>query len=142
MTLKQQFDDQGYLLLEGFNTPEACDALVQRGEELSRDFQPDDHPSIFQTDEQTRTSDDYFLDSGGRISYFFEKDAFDQTGQLKNDIFHSLNKIGHGLHDLDPIFANFSRSPQMKKLAADLGLSDSLLIQSMLIFKHARIGAW
>ena len=140
MTLKQQFENQGFLVLENFNTTEACDALMNRGEELSKNFRPDNHPSIFQTDEQTRTSDDYFLDSGGRISYFFEKDAFDQTGQLKNDIFHSLNKIGHGLHDLDPVFDGFSRSPQMKKLAADLGLSDSLLIQSMLIFKHARIG--
>lgn len=54
MTLKQQFDDQGYLVLEDFNSPEACDVLVQRGEELSRDFQPN---------EQTRTSDDYFLNS-------------------------------------------------------------------------------
>ena len=62
------------------------------------------------------------------------------NGELKTDLFHSLNKIGHGLHDFDPVFNNFSRSPQMKRLAAELSLEDYLIIQSMLILKHARIG--
>ena len=60
-------------------------------EEYDNNFDFDGHPSIFQTNEQTRTSDDYFLNSGGNISYFFEKDAFDQKGNLKRDLFHSLN---------------------------------------------------
>ena len=34
----------------------------------------------------------------------------------------------------------FSRSPQMQQLATDLRLNDFLMIQSMMIFKHARIG--
>ena len=61
--------------------------------------------------------------------------------KLINSLFHSLNKIGHALHDLDPVFNRFSRSPQMKQLVTALGLDDYLIIQSMLIFKHARIGA-
>ena len=44
------------------------------------------------------------------------------------------------MHDLDPVFNRFSRSPQMKRLAAELNLSESLIIQSMYIFKHAKIG--
>lgn len=113
---------------------------MQRAEELANGFNYDGHPSVFQTSEQTRTSDDYFLDSGDKIAYFFEKDAFDPSGNLKKDLFHSLNKIGHALHDLDPVFNAFSRSLQMKQLAADLELDQNLLIQSMMIFKHARIG--
>ena len=31
------------------------------------------------------------------------KRRFDETGNLRNDLFHSLNKIGHALHDLDPV---------------------------------------
>jgi len=44
------------------------------------------------------------------------------------------------MHDLDEVFNDFTRSPQMKKLAADLALEDWLVIQSMYIFKHAKIG--
>jgi len=136
----ESFRKNGYLVLEGFNTPEECDAIMKRSEELAADFNYDGHPSVFQTNEQTRTSDDYFLDSGDKISFFFEKDAFGQNGKLKTDLFHSLNKIGHALHDLDPVFNSFTRSPQMKQLVADLQLEDNIIIQSMQILKHARIG--
>ena len=136
----QQFRNDGFLVLEGFNTAAACDALMKRGEELAAGFNFDGHPSVFQTSNQAKTTDDYFLNSGDKIAYFFEKDAFDATGKLKTDLFHSLNKIGHALHDLDPLFNNFSRSAQMKKLAHELELDNWLIIQSMLILKHAKIG--
>ena len=139
-TLLHQFQSQGFLVFPDFNTAAECETLTRRGKELTNAFNYDGHPSIFQTNEQSRTSDDYFLHSGDKISFFFEKDAFDASGKLKTDLFHSLNKMGHALHDLDPVFNDFSRSPQMKKLAKDLELHDSLLIQSMLIFKHARVG--
>lgn len=138
--LHRQFNDNGYLVLENFNSPTACDALMQRAQELAAGYDYKGHPSVFQTSEQSKSTDDYFLESGDRISFFFEKDAFDEKGELKNDLFHSLNKIGHALHDLDPVFNSFSRSPQMKKLSNELALNEAVIIQSMMIFKHARIG--
>lgn len=135
-----QFKQNGYLVLDHFNTPEACDALMERARELSGRFNYQGHPSVFQTTDQQQTTDAYFLDSGDKISFFFEKDAFAEDGSLKQEIFRSLNKIGHALHDLDPVFDAFSRSEPMKQLSADLGLHDWVMIQSMYIMKHARIG--
>lgn len=139
-SIQQQFSEQGYLVLENFNTAAACDALMKRGEELAGAYNFDGHPAVFQTSNQEEISSDYFLNSGSNISFFFEKDSFDEKGQLKTDLFRSMNKIGHALHDLDPLFNTFSRSPQMKELAASLGLDEYVIIQSMLILKHARVG--
>ena len=136
----QQFQENGFLVLEGFNTGKECDELMKRAAELAGNYNYEGHPSVFQTSDQAKTSDDYFMNSGDRISFFFEKDAFDVSGKLKNDLLHSLNKIGHALHDLDPVFNRFTRSVQMKELTEELGLHDSVVIQSMYIFKHAKIG--
>ena len=139
-TKAQQFNSQGYLILENFVPHQACDALMLWAETLAEGFDYKGQASVFQTSEQSKSTDDYFLDSGDKISFFFEKDAFDEKGELKNDLFHSLNKIGHALHDLDPVFESFSRSEEMRQLSNELLLQDHLLIQSMMIFKHAKIG--
>ena len=91
----EQFQRDGFLILEGFNSESECSELINRAAELTADFDYDGHPSVFQTSEQERTSNDYFLQSGDRISFFFEKDAFGDDGRLRDDLFHSLNKIGH-----------------------------------------------
>ncbi len=137
---KQQFEEQGYLIIEDFNTATACDELMKQGESLANDFNFEGHTSVFQTTDQATTTDDYFLNSGDNISFFFEKNTFDTNGKLQTDLFHAMNKIGHALHDLDPVFNAFSRSAQMKELAQAMGLQQHVIIQSMLILKHAKIG--
>lgn len=134
------YDRDGFLLLENFMSDEACLKLQERSAQLLAGFDADRVRSIFSTREQTRTSDDYFLSSGDRISFFFEEAAFGPEGELRQSKELSINKIGHALHDLDPVFDRFSRTPELKSLAADLGFTRPLLLQSMYIFKQPHIG--
>lgn len=134
------YDDRGYLVLERFVDAADCDRLRARAEELVREFDPAEVVSIFSTHEQNRVTDEYFLTSGDKIRFFFEENAFHPDGTLKYEKESSINKIGHALHDLDPAFNRFSRSPKVKELAAAIGHEHSYLLQSMYIFKQPNIG--
>jgi phytanoyl-CoA hydroxylase len=135
-----RFEADGYLVLDGFVEPAACAALRARAAELLAGFDPASHRSVFTTDEQARRTDAYFLDSAERIAFFFEEEAFDEAGALRGPVERSINKIGHALHDLDPVFDAFSRTPALAALIASLGVDDARLIQSMYIFKQPHIG--
>ena len=80
------------------------------------------------------------MESSDKIRFFFEENAFNPDGTLKQSKEQSINKIGHALHDCDPIFDQFSRAAKVKELIRDLGLTNPLLMQSMYIFKQPKIG--
>lgn len=129
----------GFLVLENFVAAEACDRLRARANELVAAFDPGGEIlPIFTTKNHAR--DQYFLDSADKIRLFFEEDAFDEHGRLRQSKALSINKIGHAMHDLDPVFDAFSRTPELAQLASDLGHRDPLLLQSMYIFKQPNIG--
>jgi phytanoyl-CoA hydroxylase len=119
----------GFLVVPDFLPAADCDALQARAAELVAGFDPGPARTLFSTRDQGHARDRYFLDSGGSIRFFFEEEAPDQ-----------LNKIGHALHDLDPVFARMSRQPKLAALAHEIGLTDPLLLQSMYIFKNPGIG--
>jgi phytanoyl-CoA hydroxylase len=96
--------------------------------------------SIFTTNEQTRHSDEYFLTSGDTTRFFFEEEAFDEDGGLRQAKALSINKLGHAMHDLDPVFERFSHTADLAEVCTDLGYEDPSILQSMYIFKQPRIG--
>src|SRR6478672_1902925 len=134
------YERDGFLVLPDFVKQAACDDLRSRAEKLIHDFDPRGVASIFSTHEQNRLANDYFLESAARIHFFFEEDAFEPDGTLKQDKEQSINKIGHALHDLDPVFNEFSRNSSIKELVADLEIAHPLLLQGMYIFKQPKIG--
>jgi len=137
---KRRYRDEGYLVLPGFKTAAEIAALRARALEIVAAFDPAEGAGVFSTRDQARTADDWFLGSADRVRCFFEEEAFDTAGRLRQPKALSINKIGHALHDLDPVFERFSHGPALAELAADLGLVDPRLWQSMFIFKQPGIG--
>ena len=136
----ERYERDGYLAIEGFASLEACAALRQRAIEIVNAWEPTSERTVFTTDQQERTSNREFFDSGASTWCFFEADAFDGQGELRQDKQLSINKIGHAMHDLDPVFESFSYTPELAAVAGDLGMVDPLAIQSMYIFKQPHIG--
>lgn len=138
----QAFRSDGFLVVPNFVSDEHCLQLRERAMMLAEKHVPSpEEATVFTADGKPQhTSDDYFLTSGEQIRCFFEKDAFDQHGNLRAEPHLALNKLGHAMHDLDPVFDSFSRTPDLANVAADLGMRDPLLLQSMYIFKQPHIG--
>ncbi|HEX7295981.1 MAG TPA: phytanoyl-CoA dioxygenase family protein [Pyrinomonadaceae bacterium] len=137
---REQFNRDGFLVLSQFVNAQDCDLLRSRAMEMVHEFDPGELRSIFSTHEQSRTTDDYFLTSGDKIRFFFEEHAFNSDGTLKKSKEQSINKVGHALHDLDPVFDKFSRSTKCRQVVTEFGIEDPLLLQSMYIFKQPHIG--
>ena len=136
----QRFHHDGYVALPHFKSASAIAALRERAVQMVEDFDPTTRNAVFTTNDQARSIDRYFLDSASQVRCFFEEEAFAQDGSLKQAKALSINKIGHAMHDLDPVFANFSRGPELDAVARSVGLAEPQIWQSMFIFKQPGIG--
>lgn len=134
------FERDGYLLLEDFASPADCERLRQRALQLVDGFDPSEHRTVFSTTTRAHAAADYFESSGDKIRFFFEENAFDEAGNLRQAKALSINKLGHAMHDLDPVFDAFSRTAKLRRLAGEIGFRNPRLLQSMYIFKQPRIG--
>ena len=134
------WNDNGYLIIENFKTNEECDKLTNRSKELIDEQDFNNQQSVFDTVSQTHNDDNYFLDSGDKIRFFFEEKAKLDKENVKTNKQYIINKIGHALHDLDEKFIQFSKNDDLDKISKAIGFEDPLLLQSMYIFKQPKIG--
>jgi len=130
----------GYLVLPGFKSQAEVAAACHRADELVEAFDPSSQASRFCTRDRSQVVDAALLASANTVRCFFEEEALDVDGALTVPKAQSINKIGHALHDLDPVYQAFSHDPELDALAHESGLAQPRVWQSQLIFKQPRIG--
>lgn len=133
------FNSQGYIVIESFASPEEINGMRDRMNELLDGFDCS-VTSIFSTKNQKESTDDHFFESADKVSFFFEEKAFDDEGKLKQSKQLSINKVGHALHEHEPVFKSFCSSGKLLSMLVSLGYKSPAIIQSMYIFKQPGIG--
>ena len=130
----------GFLILDEFATAAECQSMMTQTRHLIDDFDEEAHRVIFSASGQSHAASDYFMNSASNISFFLEAGAVDEDGRLTKPKSQAVNKIGHALHDLDPVFSDFSHQDKFANLASAIGFQDPKLLQSMVICKQPHIG--
>ncbi|XP_045783723.1 phytanoyl-CoA dioxygenase domain-containing protein 1-like [Maniola jurtina] len=141
-TIRNQLEQDGYVVLDDFLRPAECDELVAAGLELTNQASDCTEKCIFSTieGERQQLKDSYFLESNDKISFFFEAGAVGADSTLQVDPSVSLNKVGHALHLLHPIFRCYTFSDRVKAVCQELSLVEPAVVQSMYIYKNPGLG--
>ncbi|MGO1118155.1 phytanoyl-CoA dioxygenase family protein [Rhodovibrionaceae bacterium A322] len=138
--MREAWQADGLLVLENWLLAGDCQALMDRAAQLVQEKGSLDQMTVFSTTKRQQQNQSYFLESADKIRCFFEDEALNEDGQLTVPLERAINKMGHALHDLDPLFQRSSYDPRIGRLARDAGQKDPRALQSMMIFKHPHIG--
>ena len=135
-----QYQINGYLVLEEAITKAEIESLKAAALQIVDEFDINRHRAVFTTSDRDSGRDDYFFDSAENVHCFLEEGALGSDGELLKPPRLAINKIGHAMHDLNPVFREFCRLPLFGQVLRDIGYRAPLLWQTMYIFKQPHIG--
>ena len=132
------YQENGYLVYPNLIPHQDIDELRARTAKMIDEYPFQKEISFFESDLK-RGAD--FIHTGDKIHFFFEPGAINpKTQTLTVDKQHAFNKIGHAMHDLDPVYRKFSYREIFKSILLGIGYQNPALCQSMYIFKSPKIG--
>lgn len=133
------YHQNGYLIVEQYLNATDILTLKKEAAAIIANFDLKEL-KVFTTENQVDHLDRYFLESGDKIRCFFEKEAFDQKGELAWSKEVGVNKIGHAMHDLLPEFERISYRKALWEIAHTFGHKRPAIVQSQYIYKSPKIG--
>lgn len=137
---RSHYLENGFLVIDNIIPDHITDALMTRANELVESADLTLSKTVFSTKTNAHVKNKYFLESGNEIRYFLEEKAVNEQGDLLVNQERAINKIGHAMHTLDPLFSCFSHAYPIMKIANDINIINPVILQSMYIFKQPRIG--
>lgn len=113
------FHENGYLVIEDFLSKSTISGLKDEIQSIIAAADLTKVQSIFTTDDQHRRTDDYFLESGSNISFFWEKKAMEKAAA--KSLYDSADAKKEESGDASPSF-----TPDGRPLTLEAGLPGSL----------------
>jgi phytanoyl-CoA hydroxylase len=138
----EHYQTQGFVVLNNFAPINECDAMRKRANALVLECGPKVDPRSAYDALSKRSgflSEEYFFESTNAVRLFFEKSAVAPDGKLLVQSTRAIVKIGHALHDYDPVFLKYSHSRRMHEIARVLGYKKPLIGQSRYFFRRSEI---
>ncbi len=132
------YHEQGYIIIPDFASINECSALREHAAALVEAFDPTSEPGCLWNADlpMNHVSAHFFRESLNKASIFFESSTILSNGLMHYDKMKTAIKIGHALHDCDPVFQSFTHSLRMNQLMQALGYKTPFIAQSRYFFKQ------
>jgi phytanoyl-CoA hydroxylase len=125
------WSENGYLVIPGFVEAAQMQQMKDRARAIMKGVDTS-IISVFTADnKQVKTTDQYFLDSATEVRCFFEEGAIAADGSLVSEPELCTNKIGHALHEKEPVFERLFATQWVLSLLQQLGQLTPAVVQSM-----------
>ncbi|KAI5701221.1 hypothetical protein M8J76_014578 [Diaphorina citri] len=144
LSLKAQFDRDGYAILENFLSEEEVQSVKEAGLALTRDIDNEQDRVVFNEapgSDAKKSRDLYMMQSADKVCYFYEDGVIGPKGELLVPAEVSLNKVGHALAEKIPAFHRATFNDRVREVCYKLDLKAPAVVQSMYMYKNPNTGS-